>query len=240
MSLSPYTSTVASGTYADTTTESYDVETRGRKGLILIADVTAIGTGHSYVTGATVTLPFVVGTSSQNTFVYNANTYTIANGTYSTLATLATAVGAATSGAASPFSTVVTTAADPNGTSLRFTSVPSGVNAAVFGTGTHDALVPLGITNAWTIAHTEAAGADSSYSQTVTISGVDPVSNKTWTVLAGSAMSTVTTQILQIFPGATASANAIANAILPATVRVTVTHTTDDQITRTIAAQLVS
>lgn len=238
MALSPFTASLASGARADSATETFDVPTRGRKGLVLVTDVTAIGNGHSFVQGAAVTLPLVVGTNSQSQFVYDGDTYTIANGTYSTLAALATAVGAATKTGPVAFSTVVTVTA--SGTGLLFTSVPSGVNAKVFGVGTHDALVLLGLTDTWTIAHTEAAGTDASYSQTVTISGVDPISGKTWTILAGAAMTTVSTQLLQVHPAMTAAANAVANALLPATVRITITHTTDDSITRTVAIQLVS
>lgn len=238
MSLSPYTSTLASGAYADVVTETYDVDTRGRKGLVLITDTTVIGNGHSYVQGAAVTLPYVSSAGANTSFKFNTVEYTIPAGTYTTLATLATAVNGALNGA-TRFDTVVTVTA--SGTGLLFTNVASGVHAEAFAVGTtHDALVTLGITAAWTIAHTGAAGADGAYSMTVSILGVDPVSTRTWTILAGAAMSTVTTQILQVSPAMVASANLVANAILPATIRVSVTHTTTNSQTKTVAAQLVS
>lgn len=240
MSLSPYTSTLASGARADSATETYDVETRGRKGLVLVSDVTAIGNGHSFVTGADVTLPYVSSAGSNTSFKFNTVEYTLPAGTYSTLATLAAAVNGALASAVR-FDTVVTVSVDPNGTGLRFTNVASGVHAEAFAAGTtHDALATLGITAAWTIAHTEAAGADASFSQTITILGVDPVSGKTWTILAGAAQATVSTQVLQVHPAMVAVTNLVANALLPATVRVSITHTTDDSITRTLAVQLVS
>lgn len=240
MGLSPYSTTLASGARADSTTESYTVATRGRKGLLLVADTTVIGNGNSFVTGAPVTLPYVSSAASNTSFKFNTVEYTLPAGTYTTLAQLATAVNSALASAVL-FSTVVTVTPDPNGTSLRFTSVPSGVHAEAFAVGTtHDALVTLGITAAWTIAQTQAAGANAAYSQTITIQGSDPVSGKTWTLLAGVAMSTVTTQILQVHPAMVASANLVANSQLPETVIVSITHTTNNSVTRTVALQLIS
>lgn len=244
MGLSPYTDTPASGARADSTTEVYDYQTRGRVGLLLVVDVTAIGNGNSFVDGAdlstdgvNLTAPLVVGSASQNTFTFNSNEYTIANGTYSTLAALAAAVGAALH-TATAFSTLVTVSVVGN--HLRFTNVASGVHAEAFAIGTHDALVLIGITAAWTIAHTQAAGADGAYSQTITIQGKDEASGKYYTILASAVHTDVSTRVLQVHPGEVASANLIAEALLPANIRISISHTTNNSITRTIGVQLVS
>lgn len=240
MGLSPFTTTLASGAVADSTTETYDVPTRGRKGLLLVADVTVIGNGKSFVTGADVTLPYVSSAGANTSFKFNTVEYTIPAGSYATLALLAAAVNGALN-VATRFDTVVTVTVDPNGTGLRFTSVLTGVHAEAFAVGTvHDALVTLGITAAWTIAHTQAAGADAAYSQTITIQGKDDASGKFFTLIAGAAMSTVTTQILQVHPEMAGAANLIAGALLPATVRVSIAHTTNNSVTRTLGIQLVS
>lgn len=237
MGLTPYTDTPASGVRADSTTETYDYGTRGRRGLILVTDVTAIGNGNSFVQSAAVTLPVTVVAATNDDFVFNGNHYVIAPGTYTTLATLAAAVGAALH-SATAFSTLVTVTA--SGTGLLFTNVATGVHAEVFATGTHDALAQLGITNGWTIAHTEAAGADGAYSQTVSILGKDEASGKFYTILDGAAMTGVATQVLQVHPEMTASANVVANVQLPANIRVQITHTTNNGVTRTVGLQLVS
>lgn len=237
MGLSPYTDLTASGVIADATTEVFDYGTRGRRGLILTTDVTAIGNGNSFVQGAAVTLPVVVVLNTNDDFVFNGNHYIIAPGTYTTLAQLATAVGAALH-TATAFSTLVTVTA--SGTGLLFTNVASGVHAEVFATGTHDALAQLGITNAWTIAHTQAAGADGAYSLTVTVQGKDEASGKFYTLLAGAAMTGVATQVLQVHPEMVASANLIAESQLPANIRVSIAHTTNNAVTRTVGLQLTS
>lgn len=55
---------------------------------------------------------------------------------------------------------------------------------------------------------------------TVTIEGKDPASGTYYTVLASSALSSTGFTLLTIYPGMTASANAVANNILPKTFRI--------------------
>lgn len=245
MSLSPYTSVLASGVRIDSTTETYDVATRGRKGVLVAHNLTECYKGYSYVQGAAIAVagtlvsPLVVGTNSQSTFKYNSNEYTIANGTYSTLSALATAVGAALY-SATAFSTVVTVTASADGTALVFTSVASGVNTDAFAVGTHDALVLLGLTDTWTIAHTEAAGADGAASTTVYICGKDEASGLFYQLLAGAAVTTNVLNEYSVHPEVPASTNVAAQNFLPANIRVVVTHTTNNCINRTLGIQLVS
>lgn len=242
MGLSPYTQTLDSGARADSTTETYDIPTRGRVGLLLVTDVTVIGNGHSFVDGIAITLPLTITLNSNDTFSYNSQDYVIAAGVYTTLAALITAIGAALH-SATAFSTLVTPSASPaTAGAIRFTSVPSGVNTLVFAVGsTHDGLAAAtGLTSTWTIAHTQAGGTDGAYSQTVTIQGKDEASGKFYTILAGAAMTGVATQVLQVHPGMVGSANLIAESLLPANIRVSITHTTDNSITRSIGLQLVS
>ncbi len=247
MSLSPYTSTLASGARADATTETYDVPTRGRRGLILFTDVTAIGNGSSFVTSAALVFPLTITVGVNDQFGYGGATthdFIVAPGVYATPADLATAVTAAAideDNVGAAFSTFVLVTAEPGSLALRFTSVPTGVNTTAFSTGVeHDGLAALGITNAWTIAHTQAAGADGAYSETTSVLGVDPASGKTWTILTAAALSTVASQVLQVDPWINpVDANLDAAEPLPATVRISTTHTSDNSVTRTRSIQLV-
>lgn len=54
---------------------------------------------------------------------------------------------------------------------------------------------------------------------TCTIQGKDPASGTYYTILASSAISTVSTTVLRVFPGIAASANAAASDIIPRTWR---------------------
>src|SRR5262245_19038525 len=54
-------------------------------------------------------------------------------------------------------------------------------------------------------------------SVTLTIQGKDQKSGKDYTLLAGAAVTTNSTNVYTIFPGATAAANVTANAQLPDT-----------------------
>ena len=68
-----------------------------------------------------------------------------------------------------------------------------------------------------------------------TILGVDPLSGKTWTILASAAITTTGTTILRVDPGLTASANLIAKDVLPQGVNVTAVHGNTDSITYTMS-----
>lgn len=57
-------------------------------------------------------------------------------------------------------------------------------------------------------------------SVTITIQGKDQVSGTYYTILAGTAISTVTTQRLKVGPTIAASANAIAQDYLPRVIRI--------------------
>lgn len=73
---------------------------------------------------------------------------------------------------------------------------------------------------------------------TVTISGVDPLSGQVYTLLASTAIATVSTTVLKVGPGLTAAANAAANDYLPRVFRITATHGDADSITYSIGAHL--
>lgn len=72
-----------------------------------------------------------------------------------------------------------------------------------------------------------------------TIKGVDPVSTKTWDILASSAITGTGTTVLRVSPHLTASANAIAKDIVPAYLTVAAVHADGDSITYSLAAQVV-
>lgn len=61
---------------------------------------------------------------------------------------------------------------------------------------------------------------------TPTIQGKDPVSGEYYTLLAGSAINTTSTNVLKIYPGITAAANASSSDILPKVWRLVMTATT--------------
>lgn len=74
----------------------------------------------------------------------------------------------------------------------------------------------------------------------VTVEGKDPVSGKYYTILASASITTVSTTVLRIFPGATAAANLAANDVLPRTFRVTSTIAgTTPAVTATVVANIV-
>jgi hypothetical protein len=50
-----------------------------------------------------------------------------------------------------------------------------------------------------------------------TIQGVDPVTGKTYTILASAALAAVATTVLTVFPGAPVAANVSANDYIPPT-----------------------
>lgn len=81
--------------------------------------------------------------------------------------------------------------------------------------------------------------AGTSLSITVTIVGIDPVSGKTYTILASAALTGVGTTILKVYPGLTAAGNLVANDIIPAAWKVTVAHGNSNAATYKIGAQLI-
>lgn len=71
---------------------------------------------------------------------------------------------------------------------------------------------------------------------TVKIQGVDIVSGKTWDILTSAAIATVSTTVMRVRPGITASANVAVSDVLPPVVRVTVTHGNANSITYSVVA----
>lgn len=76
-------------------------------------------------------------------------------------------------------------------------------------------------------------------SVTLTIQGKDVASGKYYTLLAGAAVTTNSTNVYTVFPGATASANAAANDLLPHTWRVLVTANNVNATTYTVGASTI-
>lgn len=74
---------------------------------------------------------------------------------------------------------------------------------------------------------------------TVDIQGKDAVSGKYYSILTGAAVTTVTTNVYKIYPGLTASPNAVANDILPRTWRIVVTANNGNSITYSVGATLI-
>ena len=78
-----------------------------------------------------------------------------------------------------------------------------------------------------------------SASITPTIQGLDSVSGKYYTLLAGNAISAVGTTVLRIYPGLVASANVTVNDIVPNKFRVSMAVADTDSITYSVAVSLV-
>ena len=63
---------------------------------------------------------------------------------------------------------------------------------------------------------------ESPTSLTLTIKGICPISGKKYTILAGAAVSTVSTNVYTVFPGMTAASNVSANDFIPKTFEISV------------------
>lgn len=74
---------------------------------------------------------------------------------------------------------------------------------------------------------------------TITIQGKDAVSGQYYTLLAGAAITTVSTNVYRVYPGLTASANAVASDILPRTYRLLITHNNANSITYSVGASVI-
>lgn len=80
-----------------------------------------------------------------------------------------------------------------------------------------------------------SVGTGASPTTTVTIQGKDPVSGTYYTILASTALAGVTTKLLTIGPGITASANTAVSDFMPPVFRISVTYGgTITQITGTV------
>lgn len=67
-----------------------------------------------------------------------------------------------------------------------------------------------------------------------TIAGVDPASDKAYTILASAAITGTGTTVLRIHPSFTAAANTIAKDVLPQALKITATHADADSITYSV------
>lgn len=74
----------------------------------------------------------------------------------------------------------------------------------------------------------------------LTIQGKDAASGKYYTLLAGASVTTNTTNVYMVYPGAPATANVSANAPLPRTWRVSVTTSdTTHAVSYTVGASVI-
>jgi len=76
-------------------------------------------------------------------------------------------------------------------------------------------------------------------SVTLTIQGKDAASGKYYTLLAGAAVTTNSTNVYTVFPGAPATANVSANDQLPKTFRILVTANNANAATYTVGVTLL-
>lgn len=75
---------------------------------------------------------------------------------------------------------------------------------------------------------------------TITIQGKDAVSGQYYTLLAGAAVTTNSTNTYKVYPGLTAAANAVASDILPRTYRILITHNNANSITYSVGVSVVA
>jgi hypothetical protein len=100
------------------------------------------GAVHAWLLGAPVILPLTITTGTNDEFQLGSLTYTIAGGAYSTLAAVALAVNAAVH-SGTPFDDFCLCSAMDLG--LLFTIVGTGPSSLTLNSGTHDALLDLGV-----------------------------------------------------------------------------------------------
>jgi len=74
---------------------------------------------------------------------------------------------------------------------------------------------------------------------TLTINGRDPASGAYHLLLSGAAVTTNSTNVYTVFPGATASANVAANDCLPETFQIVVTANNANSMTYSVGYQLL-
>lgn len=84
----------------------------------------------------------------------------------------------------------------------------------------------------------DVTAATGSPSVVFTIQGYDPVSGKTWTILASAAKTGTGTTVLRVTPTIAISANLIALDIVPAFLKIAPVHTGVDSITYSVSAHL--
>jgi hypothetical protein len=77
-------------------------------------------------------------------------------------------------------------------------------------------------------------------SVTLTIQGRDTTSGKYYTLLAGAAVTSVSTNVYTVAPALTAAANSVANMVVPRTIRVLVTANNANPMTYSVGASVIA
>lgn len=74
---------------------------------------------------------------------------------------------------------------------------------------------------------------------TFQVEGKDELSGKYYPILVSAAITTVSTNVLQVHPAVVETANVSTSSILPKSWRVTVTHSTADAVTYSVGASTI-
>lgn len=74
---------------------------------------------------------------------------------------------------------------------------------------------------------------------TLTIQGKDSLSGQYYTLLAGAAVVTVSTNVYRVYPGLVVAANAAANDFVPRVFRASIVHNNANTITYSVGASLI-
>ena len=85
----------------------------------------------------------------------------------------------------------------------------------------------------------DATAVTAAGSFTLTIQGKDETSGKYYTLLAGAAVSTVSTNVYTVYPGAPVTANVSANSPLPRTWRVIATYNSGTDLTFSVGCACI-
>lgn len=88
--------------------------------------------------------------------------------------------------------------------------------------------------------HIKATAAAATPSVVFTIQGKDAITGDYYTLLASAAVTGISETFLLVYPTVTASANAVANNVLPASWRVNCVAADADSITYTVTAELLA
>lgn len=84
-----------------------------------------------------------------------------------------------------------------------------------------------------------ATAASATPSVVFTIQGYNRTSDEYWTLLASAAVTGVGNTVLKVYPGLTASANAVASDVLPFEWAIDATHGDADSLTYDVTAHLI-
>jgi hypothetical protein len=116
---------------------------------------------------------------------------------------------------------------------VEVTALASGARTATINSGNITTYNARGLT---VVLNVSSAGTGSI---TLSILGLDSLSTNTYTILAGTAVTTNSTNVYRVFPGATAAANAVANDQIPRIIQINVVANNANSMTYSVNCQFM-